>query len=220
MSRFLAPIHFWLFDKIKYHENLEKNIIKGFKESFGEEVNDIEDANIKKYGERISDKPLDELIDINNIHGWLQEKIKTVETRQAAILADLFAKYKDHGILLAKNIYKQDGIALGKDAKSKYDTSTPKDIYDALNNYILNGMPCDNVNSIRVSEDDYLEYSQSKCLHKGYWNEAGADPRVMYDLRTTWTGSFVNTANPDFKYQVNTENLGQEEGFLHKIFKK
>lgn len=220
MSRFLAPIHFWLFNKIKYHEELEKEIIEGFRGSFGDDVNNIEDENIKKYGERIPEAPLDELIDTNNIHGWLQERIAVAETRQAGILADLFAKYKEDGILLARNIYKQNGAALGKDAREKYDVSTPKDVYDVLNNYILNGMPCDNVNSIRVSNEDYLEYSESRCLHKGYWNNAGVDSKVMYDLRATWVGSFVNAANPDFKYQVSSEKIGYEEGFLHKIFRK
>ncbi|SCG81761.1 hypothetical protein DW1_0140 [Proteiniborus sp. DW1] len=220
MSKFLAPIHFWLFNKIKYHEDLEKEIIQGFKERFGDDVNSIEDANINKYGERIPEAPLDELIDTDNIHGWLQEKIAVAETRQAAILADLFAKYKDDGIFLAKNIYKQNGAALGKDAREKYDVSTPKDVYDVLNNYILNGMPCDNVNSIRASEEDYIEYSQSRCLHKGYWNDAGADPKIMYDLRTTWIESFVSAANPDFKYQISSEKTGLEEEFLHKIFRK
>ncbi len=220
MSRFLAPIHFWLFNKIKYHEDLEKEIIHGFKERYGDDVISIEEAYIRKYGERIPDAPLDELIDTNNIHGWLQERIAVAETRQAAILADLFAKYKEEGVLLAKNIYKQNGTALGMDASEKYDLSTPKDLYGALNNYILNGMPCDNVNSIRVAEEDYLEYSESRCLHKGYWSEAGADPKLMYDLRATWIASFVNAANPDFKYQVDSEKIGLEEGFVHKIFRK
>lgn len=220
MSRFLAPIHFWLFNKIRYHEELEKEVIKGFRENFGDDVNNMEEANIKKYGERIPDMPLDELIDTNNIHGWLQERITIAETRQAAILANLFEKYKDHGTLLAKNIYKKNGIALGQDARSKHDVSTPEDIYNALNNYILNGMPCDNVSSIKVSEKDYLEYIETRCLHKGYWIKAGAEPRVMYDLRASWTAGFVDGANPDFKYQVNTEIIGQEEGFLHKIFRK
>jgi len=221
MSRFLAPIHFWLFNKIKYHEDLEKEVIKGFKEIFNSnEIDNIEKSNIKKYSSRIPDKPLEELIDTNNIHGWLQERIRIAKTRQAAILADLFQKYKDNGILLARNIYKQNGIALGKDARTKYNVSTPKDIYNALNNYILDGMPCDNVNSIDVSEDDYLEYSQLTCLHKRYWDEAGADQNIMYDLRTTWIEAFVNSANPDFKYQVSSEKIGQKEGFRHKIFRK
>lgn len=220
MSRFLAPIHFWLFNKVKLHEELEKDIIKGFKDNFGDEINIIEDSNIKRYGERIPDKPLEELIDTNNIHGWLQGNIKIAETRQAAILADLLEKYKENGVLLAKNIYERNGISLGEDAKTRYDVSNPKSIYDALNNYILNGMPCDNVNSIKISEEDYMEYIEVQCLHKGYWKEAGADLKTMYDLRHTWTGAFVSAANPDFKYQVSTENIGNGEGSLHKIFKK
>ncbi len=159
MSTSLTSIHFLLFNKIKLYEELEKDIIKGFRENFEDDIDkidNIENKNIKKYGERIPNKPLEELIDFDNIEGWLQERIDIAETRQASILAGLFKKYKENGILLARNIYEQNGIALGKDAKTKYDVSNPKGVYDALNNYILNGMPGDNIISIKVVEYDYL----------------------------------------------------------------
>lgn len=33
MSRFLAPIHGWLFNKIKVAENLEKDLINSYRKS-------------------------------------------------------------------------------------------------------------------------------------------------------------------------------------------
>ena len=220
MSRTLAPIHYWLFNKILLHEELEKEIVQKFSEQFGREVYDIEKNNIQKYGDRIPDVSLEELIDTSNIHGWLQNKISIAETRQAGILADLFRKYKSNGILLAKLVYEQNGIKCGNDARTKYSVNTPKEIYDALNNYILDGMPCDNVNNIIESNSNYLEYIQARCLHMAYWNNVGADPKVMYDLRFTWNGAFVNATNPEFKYQVDVENIGDIEGFKYKIFRK
>ncbi len=220
MSKTLAPIHYWLFNKILLHEELEKEIVKKFSEQLGDEVYTVENNNIQKYGDRIPSVSLEGLINTGNIHGWLQNKISIAETRQAGILADLFKTYKNNGIILAKLVYEQNGIKCGNDARTKYNVSSPKTIYDALNNYILDGMPCDNVNKIIQSDNDYLEYTQVRCLHIIYWNNVGVDPRIMYDLRSTWNGAFVNAANPDFKYQVDVENIGGIEGFKYKIFRK
>ncbi|MGF7060820.1 hypothetical protein [Brassicibacter mesophilus] len=220
MSKALAPIHYWLFNKILLHEKLEEEIIQKFSEQFGNKVYDFEKDNIEKYGDRIPNVSLEGLIDTNNIHGWLQNKISTAETRQAGILADLFKEYKNNGILLAKLVYEQNGIKCGNDARTKYSVNSPKEIYDVLNNYILDGMPCDNVNNIIESDSNYLEYTQVRCLHIIYWNKVGIDPRIMYDLRSTWNGAFVNAANPEFKYQVDVENIGGIEGFKYKIYRK
>ena len=42
MSKTLAPIHYWLFNKILLHEELEKEIIQKFSEQFENEVYNIE----------------------------------------------------------------------------------------------------------------------------------------------------------------------------------
>jgi len=220
MSRFLAPIHSWLFNKVKLHEGLEMDLVERFKSQYGDEIEKIVKDNIEKYGDILPNQPLEEIIDTNNIHGWLQNRISIAETRQAAILGDLFNKYNGNGIMLAKSVYEENGIKCGQDAQSNNDVDTAPDIYKTLNNYILDGMPCDNVNSVTKSEDDYLEYKQSHCLHIGYWKNVGVSSDVMYDLRTTWIGAFVSSANPQYKYQVAMENIGGQEGFNHKIFKK
>ncbi|KNF09801.1 hypothetical protein CLPU_2c02530 [Gottschalkia purinilytica] len=221
MSRFLAPIHKWLFNKIKLHEELEKEIVEGFRSQYGNEIDSIERDNIKKYGDRLPDSPLEEIIDTDNIHGWLQDKISIAETRQASILAYLFKQYKDNGILLAKSIYENNAIKHGKLAREGLGDTSAEDIYKIINNYVLDGMPCDNANSITKAEGDLLEYKQDHCLHIKYWNESKVDPKLMYDLRSTWIGTFVNTLNPDFKYQVSVEKIdGDREGFLHRIYKK
>ena len=58
MSKFLAPIHFWLFNKIKIHEDLEREIELGFKAKYGEEVTTIVDNNISKFGDRLKNTNL------------------------------------------------------------------------------------------------------------------------------------------------------------------
>ncbi|MTI48844.1 hypothetical protein [Sporosalibacterium faouarense] len=220
MSRFLGPIHHWLFNKITLHENLERELVDRFKSEYGDEIDEIVKDNRDKYGDPLPEKPLEEIIDTDNIHGWLQGKIEIVETRQASILGDLFKKYGTNGVLLSTSVYEDHGSKCGKDASNNYDVSSAEGIYKVLNNYILDGMPCDNANNVTEVEDDYLEYKQVQCLHIRYWKEAGVDPEKMYDLRRVWTESFVNEANPEFKYQVSIEDIDGQQGFKHKIFKK
>lgn len=220
MSRFLGPIHHWLYNKITLHEELEGEIIAKFKDQYGSEVDTLVNSVRGDFGDVLPNKPLEEIINTDNIHGWLQEKIVIAETRQAALLGELFKKYGSDGVILANSVYEENGIKCGKDAKEKYDVSSAEDLYKVLNNYILDGMPCDQVKKITKIEPDYLEYEQNQCLHIGYWKNANVDPEKMYDLRSIWTASFINSANEEFKYQVSAEDVDGVQGFRHKIFKK
>lgn len=219
MSRFLGPIHHWLFNKIKLYEDLEKEVVDAFKEQY-DGIEKIVENNINEYGERLPNKPLEEIIDTGNIHGWLQSKIVISETRHAGILRDLFNTYKDDGVLLANSVYKENGIKCGLNAKEQYAPSNAEELYKILNNYILDGMPCDNINNVTDSTADKVEYKHDTCLHINYWNKAGVEPNKMYDLRRIWTESFINSANPEFKYQVTIEEDNGNRKFHHTIFKK
>ena len=71
MSLFLGKIHYWLFNKIVWFEDLEEEIINlAKKEGLDVEVLSTEINN--RYGEKLPKLPLEEMIDTSNIHGWLQ----------------------------------------------------------------------------------------------------------------------------------------------------
>lgn len=220
MSKFLAPIHSWLFNKIKLHEELEKNLINGYKEKYGDDILTIAKNAEEKYGALIEDRPIEELIDTSNIHGWLQNKISIAETRQAAFLTEIFNRYGNEAMEISINAYAAQGSECGKDAASKYDLSTAPKIYEALNNYLLNGMPCDNVSSITTREEDTLQWRVGKCLHRGYWEIAGADINTFYDLRDNWIKAFVENANSNFTYAVELFDKSGNPTFMPKITKK
>ena len=78
MSAFLAPIHTWLFNKIKLAQDLEKDIVNLHIDKFKESAIKIQKEANDIYGQYIEEKPLEDLIDVNNIHGWLQDRIKEV----------------------------------------------------------------------------------------------------------------------------------------------
>lgn len=82
MSLFLGKIHYWLFNKIVWFEDLEEEIINlAKKEGLDVEVLSTEINN--RYGEKLPKLPLEEMIDTSNIHGWLQDKIHSAEYRLA-----------------------------------------------------------------------------------------------------------------------------------------
>ena len=219
MSRFLGPIHHWLFSKVKLHEDLEQDIIQASKENFGDKVNNIISINVDKYGDFLPNKPLEDMIDTDNIHGWLQKRISISEIREAGILKDLFDAYGEEAINVVKTVYKEHGTACGKTATERGSLETAEDIYKTINNFLLNGMPCDNANNIVVSTDSLVEYKQVTCLHIGYWNEAGVNADTMYALRDIWTKAFITATNPEFKFESNSEIIGGSKSFTFKIFK-
>ena len=216
MSRFLAPIHTLLFNKIKVTEDLEMNLINSFREVYGEEVTVIVNGINKKYGNPLEDAPLENLIDSDNIHGWLQNKIAAAETRQAKLLGDLTKKFGIKVEEIAFNVFNNQANKLAKQSKDIYETSTAPDIYNTLNVYILEGMPCDNVNNITIKDVDVLEWQNIKCLHRAYWEIAGANVDTLYSLRFSWFKTFVETINPQFTHTVKPEG----SIFIHRIEKK
>ena len=78
MSAFLGPIHYWLYNKIQLQEELIKDIVfHGGKEQW--QV--FADGSLAEKTINKELRPLNELIDVMNIHGWLQERVQDAEAR-------------------------------------------------------------------------------------------------------------------------------------------
>jgi len=203
MSKFLAPIHTWLFNKIKLYEELELNLVRTYTEKYGKEVKNVYIQIEDKFGYPVEDKPLEDLIDVSNIHGWLQNKISIAETRQAALITELHTIYGEEVKNIAMNLYSEQGSKCGKDAEQKYEVNNAPQIYQALNNYILEGMPCDKANVITENSEDKVEWKNEMCLHRGYWESVQGNIVLFYELRDAWIKSFVENANSNFTYSAN-----------------
>ncbi len=219
MSRFLGPIHHWLFNKIKLHEELEKQIIKNVEEQLDVDLSNMVSELNEKIGHPIPNQSLEEIIDTDNIHGWLQNKITIAETRQACLITNLIDEYGKEAENIIMNTYKNQASECGKDASEKYDVNDAPELYKALNNYILDGMPCDNVNNITINEKNKLQWKVVNCLHKGYWQNVNGDLNVLYMLRENWVSSFIESANPEFKYNFNIEEVNGQIILVHVIYK-
>ncbi|WP_252231964.1 hypothetical protein [Clostridium sp. ZBS15] len=199
MSLFLGKIHFWLFNKILWFEGLENEIIDVAK-SQGLDISKLQREIEGKYGDKLPNKPLDEIIDTSNIHGWLQEKIHSSEGRVAAwttIIIDnnIEAKTK------LEQLYINQGIMAAKEVKEEgFILDSAEDIFNKVNDYILDGMPCDRVNEIINSNENFVEWTRRSCVHKEIWDKENGDVDYFYFLRSLWIKDFVNEINPEFEY--------------------
>ena len=220
MSKFLAPVHSWLFNKIKLYENLEKDIINNFKVDSNMNINNILDLLDSNFEKPLGDAPLEEIIDVSNIHGWLQNRIKIAETRHAFLITNILKELGNEALGKIKECYISQGKACGKEASKKNNVATPFELFNALNNYILEGMPCDSANSVCINEDDILEWRTVKDLHKDYWDAVNGDAEIFYELRKAWISSFIEAANPRFKYTFEVKYLNEVKLYSNNIVLK
>ncbi|AOR23672.1 hypothetical protein [Clostridium taeniosporum] len=205
MSLFLGKIHFWLFNKILWFQGLEDEIINIAKDE-GVDVLKLKKEIEGKYGAKTPNKPLDEIIDTSNIHGWLQEKIHSSEGRVAAWTTILINNNKNVKEKL-EEVYVNQGIKAAYEVKKEGITlNSAEDIFNKVNDYILDGMPCDRVNQIIISNEECIEWTRRICVHKEIWNKENGDVDYFYYLRSLWIRAFVNEINTEFKYVE--ENTG------------
>lgn len=199
MSLYLGKIHYWLFNKILWFEKLEKEIITLAKVE-GLDIDNLSKEINKKHGEPTPDLPLEEMIDTSNIHGWLQGKIHSAEGRMAAWTTKLINNNKDVTSKL-EELYTTQGVKAAKEVKEKgIELENAVDIFNSVNDYILDGMPCDRVNEVTKSEEDIVEWVRRLCVHKDIWNKEQGDVDYFYQLRSLWIKAFVSEVNPNFEY--------------------
>ncbi|MGL4403713.1 MAG: hypothetical protein ACRCTS_08390 [Fusobacteriaceae bacterium] len=203
MSLHLGKIHYWLFNKILWFENLEENILVSASQ-MGLDTEKVKIEFEEKYGKKLQNKNLEEIIDSSNIHGWLQNRIHTSEGRMAAWVAFIL-KNREDGVEKLRETFMNQGILAAEEAKKEAEYTLATDIYGCVNNYILDGMPCDRVNVVSVSEDNLVAWERRICVHKDVWAREGVDVAIFYDLRNAWLDVFVKNLNSNFEYVVESE---------------
>lgn len=202
MSLFLGKVHYWLFNKIVWFEDLEIEIIK-LASTLGTDIGNIRNEIEKKYGEMLPDKPLEDIIDTSNIHGWLQERIYNTEGRMAAWTKVILTK-DINNLAKVQDIYIAQGIKAANEVKnSNISFNTAHEIYNKINDYILDGMPCDRVDEIIENEDDIITWKKRICVHKEIWERENIDVEQFYNLRDLWIKAFVKTISDEFKFIKN-----------------
>lgn len=212
MSLFLAPIHFWLFKKIRLYEELEKSIISEYRDKYDESfVDETVKEGIEKFGNYIEDKPLEELIDTSNIHGWLQSNIFKEESRSSFIFSKFIEKYGDESKGTGLEKVKDQALNAAKEVSS---ANSPEAIFDIINEYILEGMPCDRVNAVIEKTSEKIVWQQDRCIHVDNYRAGNID--FMYEIRDLWVKTFVENISPGYIYDIKRDG----EKSIHEIKSK
>jgi len=205
VSLFLGKIHYWLYNKILFLEDLEEQIIQSVKEQ-DKDIDALVNHINGQFSSPTEGKPLEEIIDTSNIHGWLQIKIESAELRQAMLITELLKWKSAYKTDLLKK-YSEQGKAAAHEYLNSVDS--PEEIFKALNDFLLEGMPCDRVNEVVKSIDDEFSWETTMCLHKDYWNRVGGNVQNFYDLREVWIKAFVENINSEFRYEKSNDGLNR-----------
>lgn len=183
MSKTLGPIHYMMYEKIKFQDKITEYLMDGH-------IQDIKP-------DPVSTKPLEEILDQENIHGYLQEKIDIVETRLAKALK--LAKDPD------EKLYK-----LGQECSKGKDFSSFEQVFRDLNTYLLDGMPCDQGLSAMVDEDS-LYLITNNNLHSKYDEEIDLEK----SKEATCEGGHSHDHHESFEIQEGNLDLKEENSTYH-----
>jgi hypothetical protein len=178
MSAFLGPIHYWLYHKIQLQQDIvdELYIIGNhYGLSLEAECNST-------YGVFVN-KPLEEIIDLSNIHGWLQERVTQVEYKYAYSITRLL-KQNPSLIEELRSLMYRKGSELGSSEASGQPNATR--LFQIISDNLLDGMPCDHANRLTSQSEDEVIWTRNLCVHTNYWNEVSGDISIYYELREAW----------------------------------
>jgi len=187
MSAFLGPIHHWLYNKIKIQHDIVEDIMS-LTENKQLNLN-IREKLIEQYGDAEM-KPLEEVIDVNNIHGWLQKKVSLEENRLAYAVTQLLNENSSMMHEL-KDLFANKGA----EVSTLTENDNVNDIYKTINDTLLDGMPCDHANIVVSQEDEEVIWKRNVCVHEDYWNAVGGDISNYYLLREEFIKGMLERAN-------------------------
>lgn len=154
MSKNLGPIHYVMYNKIQMQNNLV-NAIANIDESGA-----VSNALIEKYGETATGE-LEDVITVENIHGWLQGQVDIVEHKLAYVVSNMLNYCTIDDII--KVAYNR-----GVEA-SEEKILTVDEAYSIINHTLIDGMPCDKINQIIKQDDDEIIYVRRENIHEKYW---------------------------------------------------
>ncbi len=187
MSAFLGPIHFWLYNKVKIQNDIVENILSSIAED------NLKNKLKEKYGDEEL-KPLDEVIDVTNIHGWLQQRVSLVENKLAFTVTEILNNNSEKFEEL-KDIFK----ASGAEVSTLDSNSSLEEAYKAFNDSLLDGMPCDHANTLVSQENDEIIWKRNVCVHQDYWDANNGDISNYYLLRDELIKGLLSETN--IKYE-------------------
>lgn len=192
MSRELGPIHYMMYDKIKFQDKITAELLKDQKELFEE---------LSKKMPPVSEEPLHDLIDTPNIHGWLASRIDIVEARLSFAL---------HAAKDPEKTMEEIGRREAEGAHAE----TAEDLFPLINRVLLDGMPCDAALLAETNTDGDLLLIQEVDTHADFeTNPLLTDPALS--LKKTCAGGHDHDRHETFEVHEGERHgggaLGEEK---------
>ena len=203
MSAFLGPIHHVMYAKILLQDRISEALL-----SHAEQQGWTTDlrAAVDAAAPAAPDRPLEEIINASNIHGWLARAVSGCETRLAAIAATILDGHPECLEPLTAAVY-----ALGAAQTLPAQADAPA-VFDAMTAVLLDGMPCDRPLQVQDSAADRVIWTVGTCPHAPYWENSSVGTGIYYTLRTALLSGMLQGTGYSYAQSANgTFTLKKED---------
>lgn len=156
MSKYLGPIHYEMYEKIKFLDGLTEKVLAFVKEEGLEDVY----FSVSSLG-KLEEGELENIIDTSNIHAWLQKRVQLVENKFAAAVSLSLKAKPELEETMGQMLYECG-------TKENFD-GTILEAYQWMTAHFLDGMPCDHVLLIEYQEENSIRFVVQKDVHEKYW---------------------------------------------------
>ena len=188
MSLFLGRIHYIMYDKILFQEEILNSLLDLLEDDKRLEIKKDLDENFP-----VEKGKLEDLIDSSNIHGWLNERVTRSENRLAKAVSILL---KDFDLDKLKNKF----FEIGENYKAG---DTPMEVFSFITSKFLDGMPCDHALAILKNDEDEFVFKVASDVHKSIWKEF-VNPEIYWILRDSFIAGSLKYSS--LKYEKIEEN--------------
>lgn len=188
MNVALTPIHFIMYEKILF--------LNGFVEKYKviAKQNDVELSRLNEFL-KIEKAPLDDIIDLENVHLWIEERVNAVEGQLAYVVSEILKKDSKLMIEILKYAYRT--------GREENFTGNADDAFKLIFSKFFDGMPCDGAMTLVESKKDFAKFIIIKNTHEHFW-KYGVDAEIYWEIRNKYIKGFLSSSR-FFLYR--TENM-------------
>lgn len=191
MSAFLGPIHFVMYAKIKDQERKIRDMVH-LADERGWTRGLMDQVDAYKEGPDLGD--LRDLVDMDNIHGWLSERVLATEARYLYTVHAILSEDYEKRLEELKEIER----LYGEKAGSTMDENLSLDeAFSFLRDKTLDGMPCDGGIMPMDITWPKLVYKIDMKVHPGF--SGNNMEEEFFLLREAWLEGFSKATDIEAK---------------------
>ncbi len=214
MSLFLGKIHYWLFNKVSLLNTRTTNLLAQIQSNSPQQAEEFWQYALENTSSPLdNNKDLADLIDKDNIHSWLANQILNSQMREAIFINECIENLPAENLTSLKEVFIADAQNLAKIlllSNPEYSKYTAPELYTLLNDYLINGMPCDNEDHIEQEQATYIAWYKTPCSKLELWKRLNVSIETMQTLYFAWISAFLITLNPQAKLIKTEKGLAIE----------